>query len=64
MHAMLRHFVDAPRRRFVVTSIEVVERTGAFPDGKAIFNGFHYISFGEHDRLVQAPPQGKLRCDR
>jgi hypothetical protein len=46
MHAMLRHFMDAARRRFVMSAIEMVERAGAFPNGKTIFNGFHYVSFG------------------
>jgi hypothetical protein len=46
MHAMLRHFMDAARRRFVMSAIEMVERAGAFPNGKTFFNGLHYVSFG------------------
>ena len=61
MHAVLRHFVDASRRRLVVSAIEMVKRAGAFPYGKAIFNGFQYISFREHHRLVQAAPERELR---
>ena len=39
----------------------MVKRAGAFPYGKAIFNGFQYISFREHHRLVQAAPERELR---
>jgi hypothetical protein len=64
MHAVLRHFVDAARRRFLVSAIEMIEGTRALPDSKTIFNGFHYVSLGKHNRLVQAATQSELRGNR
>jgi hypothetical protein len=64
MHAVLWYFVDAARWRFVVNAIEMIERTGTFSDGKAIFYGFHDISLCEHRCLAQAAPQRELGSNR
>ena len=54
---MLRHFVDAARRRFVMSAIEMIERAGTFADGKAIFDGLSRISFRKHHGFAQRPPE-------
>jgi hypothetical protein len=64
MHTVLRHFVNAARRGFLVGAIEMVEGTGTFSDGKSIFNGFQDISFCKHHCLAQTAPQRKLGSNR
>jgi hypothetical protein len=64
MQPVLRHFMYAAGRRFVVTAVEMIEGARAFADGKAIFNGFHHIGFREHHCFAQAAPQSQLRRNR
>ncbi len=63
VHAVLRNFVDAARRRFLVHAVEMIERAGTLADGESFFNGLGDVGFGEQDGLAQGAPAGKLRGD-
>ena len=61
MHAVLRNFVDAALRRFLMHAVEMVERAGALADGKSSFDRFGHIGFCEQHGFAQRAPAGKLR---
>src|ERR1700722_9936720 len=61
MHAVLGGFVDAARRRFLVNAVKMIERAGAFADGKTFFDLFRHVGFGEQHGLAQRATAGKLR---
>jgi hypothetical protein len=63
MHAVLRDFVDAPRWRFLVNPVEMIERAGSFADGETLFDGFCYVGFCEQYGFPQRATAGKLRGD-
>ena len=56
MHTVLRHFVDAPRRRLLVTAIKMIERAGALADGKAVFDSLNHIRFRQHYGFAEPAP--------
>ena len=60
---MLRYLVDAARRRFVVSAVEVIERSRTFSDRKAGLNRFQHVGFRQHHRFAQAAAQSELRRD-
>ena len=60
MKAVLRNFVRAARGRLLQEAVEVMERARALADGKAFFNGFGYVGFGEHDGVGELASAGKL----
>src|SRR5574341_2583995 len=63
MKAVLRNFVCAARSRLLQEAVEVMERAGAFADGKALFNCFGDVSLGEHDGVGKLASAGKLSGD-
>src|SRR5712675_48392 len=63
MHAVLGNFVDAALRRLLMGAVEMVERTGAFADGKSFLNRYGHIRFCEEHGLPQRTPASKLRGD-
>ena len=60
VHSVLRHFVDATRRRFLANAVKVVERPGAFADGKPLFDGLGYVGFSEQHSVAQGPAACQL----
>ena len=63
MHAVLRHFVDAARRRFLVETEELVQGAGSFADLVGLFDRLGDISLGENHRFAQLLSAGELRGD-
>src|SRR5215831_10809565 len=61
MHAMLRHFVDAPRRRVLMEAEELIERAGAFADWIGFLDRLGDISLREDDGLAKLQTACKLR---
>ena len=56
MHAVLRHFVDAARRRFLMEAEKLIERAGTLADLVGLFDGFGDVGLGEHHGFAQLRP--------
>ena len=61
VHAVLGNFVDAARGRFLVDTVEMIERARAFSDSITLFDRFRHVRFREQHGFPQRAPAGKLR---
>jgi hypothetical protein len=61
MHAMLRDFVNSPRRRILVETEEVVQRAGALADRVSLINSSRDVNFRQNYRIAQFLP-GRQLC--
>jgi hypothetical protein len=60
VHAVLRDFVNAARRRFLVRAVKMIEWAGALADGETLFDRYRHIRFREQHGFPQRPSAGKL----
>ena len=49
--------MDAALRRFLMNAVEMIERTGAFADGKSFFDRFGNVGLGQKHGFAQRRPQ-------
>ena len=61
MHAVLRNFVNAAGRRFLVYAVKMVERARSLADRVSLLNCFRHVGFGEQNGIAQWTPAGELR---
>lgn len=64
MHPVLRNFMDAAGRSFLMEAVKLVERASAFADGVRLLNGLGHIGFGEYHGLAELLSGCKLRGNR
>src|SRR5206468_9577680 len=64
MQAVLRHFVDAARRRLDALAVEMVERNASLADGVTLFDGFGDVRFRERRGFEQRAAGGELCGER
>ena len=63
MHAVLRDFVDAAGRRFLMEAEELIERACAFADCVRLLNGFGNVSLRQNHGFAKLLSQRKLRSN-
>jgi len=63
VHAVLRDFVDAAGGRFLMESIELIERPGAFADLVGLLDGFRDVGLRKDHSFAELLPARKLRGD-
>jgi hypothetical protein len=61
MHSVLGHFVDAPRRRFNLLPVKMIERHTAFANRVSFLNRLGDVGFCQRGRLKQRASRRKMR---
>src|SRR5271170_6580983 len=64
MHPVLRHFVDAARRRLLMETEKLVQRPGALAGLIRFFDRLRHIGLRQDRRFAQLLSAGKLRGNR
>ena len=60
---MLRDFVDAARRRFLMEAEELIQRAGAFADRVGLLDRLGDVSLRENHGFAKLLAAGELRGD-
>src|ERR1700723_4581947 len=53
VHAVLRHFVNSAQRLFLMKSVQLIQRTGAFTDRVRFFDRLRHVSLRQNPSFAQ-----------